>query len=283
MDLVGDRRGQSIQIGAILLFGALIVAFASYQAFVVPDQNREVEFNHNQQVQSDMQDLRNAIVSVPGVDSSSAVSVQLGTQYPSRLIARNPSRPSGSLRTNGTADDTHNITIRNAEAAGETGDVWDGTPRQYNTGTMVYRPNYNVYTAAPTTYYEHSVVYNQFRTANITLSSQTLVDGSEISLVALNGSLQRSNSGTTSVDVRPVSRSTTTVAVTNDSASDSVSVSFLSRLPETDEQRRALERIASRDEWATQKWAQALLVLDQSSPSTSISPSLSAALASATS
>jgi hypothetical protein len=51
----------------------------------------------------------------------------------------------------------------------------------------------------------------------------------------------------------------------------------------TDEQRRALERIASRDEWATQKWAQALLVLDQSSPSTSISPSLSAALASATS
>ncbi|MFC7028748.1 hypothetical protein ACFQH8_17685 [Halomicroarcula sp. GCM10025710] len=77
MSLVGDERGQAIQIGAVLLFGVLIISFSTYQAFVVPDQNRGIEFSHNQEVQSQMQDLRNAVVSVGGIRGSQAVSVQL--------------------------------------------------------------------------------------------------------------------------------------------------------------------------------------------------------------
>ncbi|WP_262180695.1 Ig-like domain-containing protein [Haloarcula laminariae] len=233
MELVGDRRGQSIQIGAVLLFGVLIIAFSSYQAFVVPDQNREVEFNHNQEVQSDMQDLRNAIVSVPGSTSSRAVSVSLATRYPSRLVARNPGPPSGSVRTNGTTDMRYNITVRNAAAAGETGDVWNGTARPYNTGTIAYSPNYNVYSNPPTTYYGHSVAYNQFPTANLTLSEQTMVNGRDITLVALNGSLRRSSGGSTTVDVRPVSRSNDPIIVSNDASTSNVSVSVPTRLPES--------------------------------------------------
>ena len=37
-----DERGQAIQIGAVLLFGLLIISFASYQAFVVPNQNKQI-------------------------------------------------------------------------------------------------------------------------------------------------------------------------------------------------------------------------------------------------
>ena len=70
-----DDRGQSIQIGAVLLFGALIVALAGYQAFVVPQQNERVEFAHSQTVQDDMQDLRNALVSATGEASTRSVSV----------------------------------------------------------------------------------------------------------------------------------------------------------------------------------------------------------------
>ncbi|MFC6976212.1 hypothetical protein ACFQL1_18425 [Halomicroarcula sp. GCM10025709] len=66
MEFVGDERSQSIQVGAVLLFAVLIIAFSTYQAFVVPDQNRQIEFNHNQEVQQQLQDLRNAIVSMPG-------------------------------------------------------------------------------------------------------------------------------------------------------------------------------------------------------------------------
>ncbi|WP_324663860.1 Ig-like domain-containing protein [Haloarcula sediminis] len=233
MDFVGDRRGQSIQIGAVLLFGVLIIAFSSYQAFVVPEQNREVEFNHNQEVQSDIQDLRNAIVSVPGATSSQGISVKLSTRYPSRLVARNPGPPSGSLRTDGTTDMQYNITVRNAAAKGETGDIWNGTARPYNTGAIAYTPDYSLYTNAPTTYYEQSVAYNQFPTANITLSEQSMVNGRDITLVALNGSLRRSSGGSTSVDVRPVSRSDDPIIVRNDTATTNVSISVPTRLPES--------------------------------------------------
>ncbi|GGK52166.1 PKD domain-containing protein [Haloarcula sebkhae] len=233
MTFTGDERAQSVQVGAVLLFGVLIIAFSSYQAFAVPEQNREVEFNHNQQVQTQLQDLRNAIISVPGQPSRQAVSVQLGTRYPSRLVATNPGPPSGLLYTDGTTNESQNLTVRNAEAiTPETADYWDGaTPRHYNTGAIAYKPEYNVYGEAPETVYEHSLVYNQFREGNITLSEQAMVDGRDITLVALNGSLSRSASDSVTVDVKPTSQSSRTVRVTNATETSNVSVSFLSRLP----------------------------------------------------
>ncbi|GCF14920.1 hypothetical protein Harman_28550 [Haloarcula mannanilytica] len=233
MTFTGDERAQSVQVGAVLLFGVLIIAFSSYQAFAVPEQNREVEFNHNQQVQTQMQDLRNAIVSVPGQPSRQAVSIQLGTQYPSRLVATNPGPPSGLLYTDGTSNESQNLTVRNAEAINpETADYWSGTaPRHYNTGAIAYKPEYNVYGEAPETVYEHSVVYNQFREGNLTLSEQAMVDGRDITLVALNGSMSRSASGSVAVDVEPKSQSSRTIRITNPTETSNVSVSFLSRLP----------------------------------------------------
>ena len=232
MTFTGDERAQSVQVGAVLLFGVLIIAFSSYQAFAVPEQNREVEFNHNQQVQTQLQDLRNAIVSVPGQPSQQAVSVQLGTRYPSRLVATNPGPPSGLLYTDGTTNESRNLTVRNAEAiTPETADYWTGTaPRHYNTGAIAYKPEYNVYGGAPETVYEHSVVYNQFREADVTRSEQAMVDGRDITLVALNGSMSRSESGSVTVDVQPKSQSSRTVRVTNATETSNVRVSFLTRL-----------------------------------------------------
>ena len=66
MELRDDDRAQAIQIGAVLLFGILVISFSTYQAFVVPNQNENVEFNHNQRVQGQLQEVRNAIVSMPG-------------------------------------------------------------------------------------------------------------------------------------------------------------------------------------------------------------------------
>jgi len=53
-----DERGQAIQIGAVILFSFVVIGFSLYQATVVPDQNSEVEFNHNQNVQQDMLSYR---------------------------------------------------------------------------------------------------------------------------------------------------------------------------------------------------------------------------------
>ncbi|SFR92652.1 Ig-like domain (group 1) [Halomicrobium zhouii] len=225
-----DERGQSVQIGAVLLFATLIVAFSSYQAFVVPQQNQAVEFSHNQQVQGELQDLRNAIVSMPGGGSTTATSVTLGTTYPSRALAQNPGPPSGSLRTQGTGDERVAFSVRNATATGETGDVWNGSLRSYDTGVVSYDPRYNVYDGAPLSVYEHSVLYNEFRSGTIVTAGQTVVDGRTISLVAVNGSLERTSTGATSVDVRPVSSAEETILVEAPDGDSPVTVNLTSRL-----------------------------------------------------
>jgi PKD repeat protein len=223
-------RAQSIQIGAVLLLGALVLSFSLYQAVVVPDQNREVEFNHNQRVQGDLQDLRNAIVSTEGGGSSQSVSVTLGTQYPSRVVALNPGTPSGSLRSLWTANMSQNATVGNAEAVGETGDFWTGVNRSYNTGGLVYRPGYNEYTQAPITRFEQSVLYNQFPGSTLTLTGQRLISDDRISLVTLNGSYDTTRSGSASVDVRPISASPNTVTVTNATPGENVTLRFATQL-----------------------------------------------------
>ncbi|WP_135304399.1 hypothetical protein [Haloarcula amylovorans] len=230
MSFVGDERAQSVQIGAVLLFAVLVIAFSSYQAFVIPNQNQEIEFNHNQQVQSQMQDLRNAIVSTLSGERTQAVAVRLGTRYPSRAVAVNPGPATGSLRTVGTTDERVKLTLSNASAAGETGDYWNET-RHYNTGGIQYAPSYNLYTEAPTTVYEHTVLYDRFPSGNVTLANQTFIDGTDISLVVLNGSLSSASSGSTSVDVRTVTASSKRLRL--DDAGSNITISFLSTRSET--------------------------------------------------
>lgn len=230
MGLSDDERGQAIQVGFILIFGVLVISFASYQAFVVPGQNSEVEFNHNQQVQGQLQELRNAIVSSVGRATTVAVAVDLGTTYPSRLVAANPPAPSGALRTIGTTDDGVNLSVNNAVAQNrETADYWNGNQRNFTTGVLEYRPNYNEYNDAPRTVYENTLLYNQFRSANRTVTGQSLVDGNEITLVALNGSLNAARSTSVTVDVQSVSTPDGATVVEPESG-ENLTVSVVSRL-----------------------------------------------------
>jgi len=213
MAFLDDERGQAIQIGAVLLFAVLVIAFSLYQAFVVPNQNAEVELSHSMEVQSQLQDLRNGIHAVVGGNPGSGVSIGLGTQYPSRLVALNPPPPSGQLRTIGTTDPHVNVTIVNAIADGETGDVWNGSARRYNTGGILYVPDYNEYDSPPRTVYENSLVYNQFTDETLSLTDQSLITGDRISIVALNGSFDRSGSHTMTVDPAAISTSERTISV----------------------------------------------------------------------
>ncbi|ESS06155.1 MAG: hypothetical protein A07HB70_01704 [uncultured archaeon A07HB70] len=95
--LAEDRRGVTVQIGAILLFGVLIVALSTYQAVAVPAENEQVEFNHNQAVQQDMLELRSALLQTGAGGRGQSVSVSLGTTYPSRVLLVNPPRGRSGL------------------------------------------------------------------------------------------------------------------------------------------------------------------------------------------
>lgn len=211
MGLWADDRGQSVQVGVVILFGFLVIGLSAYQATVVPAQNTQVEFNHNQDVQDDIIDIRNGIVAAGTSDESRPTSVRLGTTYPSRTLFINPPPPTGQLRTVPRG----NLTVRNATVTGDAGDFWNVT-RNFSTKAVVYRPGYNEYTNAPTTVYSNTIVYNRFETgggANLTVTGQGLVNGDRITLVTVNGSLSTAESGTVTVDPTPVSPVTDRVRV----------------------------------------------------------------------
>ncbi|MFD1685815.1 hypothetical protein [Halobellus litoreus] len=236
MSLRDDDRAVTVQIGAVLLLGFLVVSLSLYQATVVPNENRQVEFQHNQRVQADMQQVRNAILGTAATGSSAPTGVELGTRYPTRVVAVNPGPPSGTLST----ADLGTIRIENATAddestAGpdypETADFWDGdTTRTYTTKSLVYRPDYANYDAAPTTVYENGVVYNRFDSGTLTRTGQPIVAGKRISLVALSGNLSRGGASTLSMNPRAVSTSTRTISVSNVAEGENVSVFVPSRL-----------------------------------------------------
>jgi len=214
-----NTRAQVVQIGAVLLFAALILAMTGYQATVIPNQNAEVELSHSDQVQSGMVELRNAIVS-PDSRTQRDVTIPLGIRYPERTLFINPPPPSGQLETI-----RGELNISNVSVAGEAGDYW-GSSRTFSTGLIEYRPNYNELDDSATTVVEGSLVYNRFRNAEQTVAEPTFIDGTSISLVALQGSVSASTSGSERITVYTGQRSTRTVSVTGEAAGENVTVSL---------------------------------------------------------
>ena len=212
-----DDRGQALQVGAVLLFGILIVVFAVWQTFIIPEQNEEVEFVHNQEVQSEMVELRSEVISTAEGTAPSAGTVELGTQFPTRLLFVNPPPASGQLSTE-TFDDGQ-LYVQGANATDpEERAFWNGSTRSYNTSSVVYVPDYSEFGGAPRTIYDNTVAYNVFEgEGSIALSGQSFVerDGT-ISLVVVQGEFDERGVGTATPDILPVSTQTRTVEVEPD-------------------------------------------------------------------
>jgi len=236
MSFLTDDRAQALQIGAVLLFGLLIILFTFWQAFVVPDQNEEVEFNHNQDVQQQMTEVRSTIVSMPGQETPQSATVALGVRYPSRLLFANPNPSSGILETNNTLNPTVSLELENATAVeGESpgvADFWNGSNKSYNTGSFEYTPDYAILQDAPTTVYEHTILYNEFDRLDdtIAVTDQALVDGNRLNVIALDGEFDESRTGRVSVDVNPVSTQARTVTVKPKNPNSPISFELPTRL-----------------------------------------------------
>ena len=219
MRFLSDSRAQSVQVGAVILFGVLIILLSTWQAFVVPDQNEGIEFNHNGEVQQQMTELRSTVLSMPGADTTRSVTVNLGLRYPSRTVFLNPPPVSGTLQTLETTDQGYNITIANAQPENDDlAQLWAQQGSRYNTGAVEYRPSYNQYQSAPRTIYAHSVLYNKFdrEDQQLPVTGQSIVRDDTISLVALNGTLTETRVDSSSVDFEPVSTQTRKVEITPD-------------------------------------------------------------------
>ncbi len=224
----GDDRAVTVQIGAVLLFGFLVVAMSAYQVTVVPAETEAAEFEHSREVQTDVLDLRSAAHRAAVAGGSHPTTVDLGVTYPRRTFFVNPPPARGYAETVAVGDGT--LTVSNATTdAREVADYWNGTARSFDTRTVRYRPSYNQYADAPRTAYGNTVVYNRFANGYVgNRSGQTLVDGRRLSPVLVGGGLSVGGTDARSITPRAVSAASRTVPVRGDG--DNVTLTLPTRL-----------------------------------------------------
>jgi len=192
----GGDRGQAIQVGAILLFTILVIALAVQQAYLVPNQDRQVEFDHFTGVQNDMEHLRNTVMTAGQQGLTLPAGVTLGTRYPPRLLTVQPPGASGSLRTHtiGGAGDVIRLEHTSANVSKICG---LGT---LTTRTVTYTPQYNYLHSVANVTYENTVAYTTGRSGGrYVQTGQAIVSGTTIHLYPLVGPYNQSGSGTASM------------------------------------------------------------------------------------
>ncbi len=229
--LAPDARAQSVVVGSLVMFAIFVISFSSYQAFVVPNQNAQVEFNHYTEVRDDMQELRQAHLATVDDGEPRSPSVQLGTTYNERVLAVNPPNPQGTLRSEEVGE------FRLQDAPGlesganiDTEDVC-GTNRPESKAVR-YEPSYARLSDAEAgpIVYESTVLYRETGDGDVILDSdQLVIQGSRINLVPLRSELAQSGRSTSfgmssngyGVEKRLQSGATPTVVIpTSLSASD---------------------------------------------------------------
>jgi hypothetical protein len=211
-------------IGAVIIFGAVVVAFSTYQAFAVPAQNEVTEFDHSTRVEQDLLTARNEILATKQTCADGYAVIELGAAYPNRLFAVNPHAPSGSLFTEAPCQ------IQVLDSGGTPVDV---CPANTHRGTqrLVYRPNYNVYTGPDRYTVENTVLYRKFGPAvpsgqrHQPVTGQKLVLGERINLVPILSNVSRTSAGSVSFEPRAGQLKETTL--------DGPTVRVGTNLPET--------------------------------------------------
>lgn len=205
-------RGVSTVLGAILVFAIAVALVAVIQATAIPAMNEEIEQEHHQQLTADMTNLDMAVSQAVSRATGERVAVRLGTEYPPRPAFLNPGPVSGHIQT----EDLGDIVVEHAVTDGEAGDYWNGSAHQFDTKLLEYRPNYAFYQNAPTTVYEHAILYDQYGTqTQLSNGAPPLVSGRRITLISLTGNFSATTASERSLRIVPVSAPPSRTAVTN--------------------------------------------------------------------
>lgn len=195
MSLRGDNRGQSNVIGAILIFAIVISVVGANQTVLVPQNNKEIEFNHYQSLQSEMSETRSDMVLAAGTNRPQSATINLGEQYPVRALALNPAPVSGSLQTGAAGPITTTGPLNLPNTCG-----WSGAPE---TKTITYTPNYNYLSSANPIKIDNGVAYQDTSGDPVFESKQVLVRGDDLTFIPLKGDLDTQTSASTTVDFIP--------------------------------------------------------------------------------
>lgn len=224
-----DDRAVSEVLGAILIFALLLILVVFVQVAAVPALNQQVEFNHNQRVQGDMQELGDHVEYTAATGAEMSTSVEMGVYYPTRIFLLNPPPAAGTLRTSATQ-----LIVANARVTtnAETRDYWNGDTRRFTSRRLTYSPDYNEYRSAPNTVYEGWTMFNDHpnNPRDTALDETSPINGKRIRFVTLDGSRSESSVSAITVTTRPISVPEQTVAITN--TTDPIRLTFDTALSE---------------------------------------------------
>ena len=212
-----NQRAVAPLVGAIFLFGFLVIGMSVYQAQIVPQENKEVEFQHSQTVQNDLIELRDFIHASGDTEVSRGMSVTLGTNYDARMIAINPPSPTGTIST---VDPGQNISVI-PDSDSTT------TAENLTTKFIQYKPQYSEYQNAPTTTNEHTLLYNSFSEADTQLlvSGQRIFESDKLVIPVLEGDILETRTNAVSVRLTALERE-------EQSISDNVTVTLPTDAPQ---------------------------------------------------
>jgi hypothetical protein len=207
-----DTRAQSIQIGAVLLFAIIIILLAVWQAVLVPNQNEKVEVDHYESAADDMTQIRSGIFEARTTGATQSETLKLGVEYPNRIVLRNPSAATGRLRTG----PERSLSIEDQTGGGlDLVSRYSGVRDQSEVFTKLlsYRPSYNEFSSAGPIWYEHGVLYRDFRTVEgqdqvfLQNRNQYLVNNDsgqrEVRIVPIQGDYEKEGIERVSIDPQP--------------------------------------------------------------------------------
>ncbi|WP_396611837.1 hypothetical protein ACH9L7_00695 [Haloferax sp. S1W] len=217
-----DDRAASAIVGTILAFALVVSVIAMVQVSAVPAWNQQTEFQHLETVEGEFLTVDERI-SAASSGTSSRATIQAGVDYPTRALFVSPSAGSGTIQTSNVTQ----ATISNAEAVGSGRDYWNGSTHAFDSQLLLYQPDYQYLQSDPVLTHEGSARYTKYG-ANESGATQSLVDGTRISLVLLEGDLNYGAKDATTFSVVPLSAGTDYITVTNDA--DPIQISLATRL-----------------------------------------------------
>ncbi len=192
-----DEKGVSVVIGAVLLFAIMVTMYTTIQVAQVPAWNKEIEYNHQDVVYSDMMFLKSDIENAAMLETPKSSNIHMGVRYPNRMIFINPGVGVAGLLT---VDNDVKIRINYTVNAGS-------LYTNYSSSRIIYEAHGTI--NSPKLVYEHGIIIRDWGTANITTDEQSLIVNDEIYIPIVNGTSSRSSMETESLEIKPFSETNT--------------------------------------------------------------------------
>jgi FlaG/FlaF family flagellin (archaellin) len=193
-----EERGVSEVIGAMLMLLVVAAMWGTIQAFLVPNWNKDVEYEHLNMVHDDMITFKSDVEDVALSGEPKSSNIHMGVRYPNRMFLANPGTGvAGSL----TSDSVPISIVYTLDTPGD-----PVITQTYNSNRISYEVQGTV--GGPKLVYEHGVIIRDYGSEYATTDEQSLIVGDNIYMPVLLGNLTASSSmETESIAIQPLSQS----------------------------------------------------------------------------